>query len=396
MTSKGLFERFARETSSGRFIPQLDGLRFVAIAMVVLFHVNAYVAADSPVAFAIRPENDLLSRLLAHGHYGVQFFFIISGFILALPFASHHLLQTSKTNLRRYFTRRLTRLEPPYLFNLILLCTLIAMWQGQALRTLLPHLAAGIVYQHDLFYGRANYLNSVAWSLEIEVQFYLLVPLLTRLFAVPGRLRRRAAIIGLGLAAIIFQRLFVPGADGRIALSLLNFLQFFLIGFLLADLYLCEWREDTTQHWAWDVIAVAGWSLLPVIWAHSLTISFLFPVVAFLLYCAAFRGPLSYRILGNRWLVTIGGMCYTIYLVHYQIINFVFARSKSLALTNMFEINLLAQFLIIGPIVLGSSAVLFLLIEKPCMKRDWPQRLWQKLSVRLRPQTQPQPAKAGD
>jgi peptidoglycan/LPS O-acetylase OafA/YrhL len=396
MPLKTIFDRFSRETSTGRFIPQLDGLRFIAIAMVVLFHLNAYVAAYSPVGFSTSPDQEGLSRLLAHGHYGVQFFFIISGFILALPFASHRIIQTPKVKLSAYYLRRLTRLEPPYLLSLILLCALLVLRRGEELRTLLPHLAAGSVYLHNIIYGYGNRLNSVAWSLEVEVQFYLLVPLLTLLFAMRSRLQRRSAIIGLGLAAIIFQRLFVRISDAALSLSLLNFLQFFLIGFLLADLYLCEWRKNTTRHWAWDVVAVIGCASLPLIWSHSVSISFLFPVVAFLLYCAAFRGVLAYRLLGNRWLVTIGGMCYTIYLLHYPIITFTFARSKSLALTSTFDINLLAQFLVIAPVVLGISAIFFLLVEKPCMRRDWPRRLWTKLRFLLRPQTQPQAAKVTD
>jgi len=364
--------------------------------MVVLFHLNGYVAAYLPVAFSTPPDQDSLSRLLAHGHYGVQFFFIISGFILALPFASYRLIQTPRVKLSAYYLRRLTRLEPPYLLSLILICALLVLRRGEELRTLLPHLAAGSVYLHNIIYGSGNRINSVAWSLEIEVQFYLLVPLLTRLFALPSRLQRRVAIIGLGLAAIIFQRLFVHGTDGALALSLANFLQFFLIGFLLADFYLCEWRENAKRHWVWDVVAIVGCVSLPLVWSHSTSISFLFPVIAFLLYCAAFRGVLSYRILGNRWLVTIGGMCYTIYLLHYQIITLVFPRSKSLVFTTSFDINLVLQFLIIGPVLLGISAIFFLLVEKPCMKRDWPQRLWTRMRTLLRTQTQTQPAKVID
>lgn len=195
MSFKELAKRFARETSTGRFIPQLDGLRFIAITMVVLFHLNGYVASYSPIAFSRPPDQDVLSRLLVHGHYGVQFFFIISGFILALPFASHHIHQTPKIDLSAYYVRRLTRLEPPYLLSLILLCALAVLLKGRELSTLLPHLAAGLVYLHTVVYGTANPVNAVAWSLEIEVQFYLIVPLLTKLFAIRGQLRRRSAIV---------------------------------------------------------------------------------------------------------------------------------------------------------------------------------------------------------
>ena len=382
--SHGFLERFSRQTSTGRFIPQLDGLRFVAIAMVVLFHLNGFVASYAPIAFSVTPKYDTLSRLLVHGHYGVQFFFIISGFILALPFASHYLNKTKRVDLAGYYTRRLTRLEPPYLLSLIIICAFIVAVKGVELQTLLPHFGAGLIYVHNIIYGTGNRINGVAWSLEVEVQFYLLVPLLTKLFGVRSRIRRRATIIALGAAAIIFQWLFVQGTEGALALSIFNFLQFFLVGFLLADLYLSEWRDSRSRHWYWDVVAVLGCLSLPFIWSHVLSIRLLFPVVAFIVYCAAFRGVVTHRILGNRWLATIGGMCYSIYLLHYPIINFAYSRSKALVFTNNFKVNLLAQILIIVPVVLVVSGIFFLLVEKPCMKKDWPRRLWMK--IRLAPE----------
>lgn len=364
--------------------------------MVVLFHLNGYVASYSPIAFSRPPDQDVLSRLLVHGHYGVQFFFIISGFILALPFASHHIHQTPKIDLSAYYVRRLTRLEPPYLLSLILLCALAVLLKGRELSTLLPHLAAGLVYLHTVVYGTANPVNAVAWSLEIEVQFYLIVPLLTKLFAIRGQLRRRSAIVFLGLAAIVLQRLFIHEGDGRLLLSIFSFLQFFLIGFLLADFYLCEWRNDPNHHWGWDVFAVIGCLSLPFIWSHGVSLTFVFPVVAFLLYYAVFRGVLAYRILGNRWLVTIGGMCYTIYLLHYPFINFAFGHSKSLVFSSKFELNLLAQFLIIMPFLMAICAIFFLLVEKPCMRKDWPRRLLTKLRLFRRTRVQPRAVKVAE
>lgn len=394
MAFERLLKKFRRETSSGRFIPQLDGLRFIAIAMVVLFHLSGHVATHVPVSFSTPPVNDPLAQLLVHGHYGVQFFFIISGFILALPFASHYLRETPRVELSAYYTRRLTRLEPPYLLSLIAFFIIIMLIKGKTAGELLPHLAAGFAYLHNIIYGSGNHINGVAWSLEVEVQFYVLVPLLTKLFAIRRQFRRRMAVIGLGLTAIIFQALFIHTTGGALALSILNFLQFFLIGFLLADLYLCEWRSAPNRRWIWDAVTVAGWLSLPFIWSSAGLIRLMFPLVAFLLYCAAFRGVVTYRVLGNPWLTTIGGMCYSIYLLHYPIINFVISRSKTFALTDNFDVNLLAQFIIVAPILLIISATFFLLVEKPCMKKDWPSRLWEKMRVALRPQ--PQPAKVAD
>src|SRR5438270_8947414 len=111
--SRWLLARLSRETSSGRFIPEMDGLRFVAISMVVLFHLNGYLTAKTafyehgPMA-----QRDWLCRAALVGSHGVELFFLISGFILALPFAAHHLAGAPAVNLQKYYLRRLTRLQP--------------------------------------------------------------------------------------------------------------------------------------------------------------------------------------------------------------------------------------------------------------------------------------------
>src|SRR5689334_17092779 len=94
--------RFKRITSSGRFIPQIDGLRFLAISSVFLYHVHGYLTVGAGYA-----EDGWWTRQLTTGHFGVQLFFGISGFILALPFASHHLRGAKRVSLRGYFLRRL-------------------------------------------------------------------------------------------------------------------------------------------------------------------------------------------------------------------------------------------------------------------------------------------------
>src|SRR5207244_520732 len=81
----------SRETTSGRFIPEMDGLRFVAISMVILFHLNGYLAAKSGASLAPGAHSGWLAQVALVGFRGVELFFVISGFILGLPFAAHSL-----------------------------------------------------------------------------------------------------------------------------------------------------------------------------------------------------------------------------------------------------------------------------------------------------------------
>jgi len=365
----------SRETSSGRFIPEMDGLRFAAIAMVILYHLNGYLIAKSPLYRAAPPTSDWLGQAALVGLRGVELFFAISGFILGLPFAAHYIKGAAPVNLRKYYLRRLTRLEPPYIVALLLLLILGAVVVGAPPASFYPHLAASLFYLHSLIYGTFSPAMGVAWSLEIEVQFYLLVPLLTLLFTIGNRMRRRAAIVVLILAALSGQSLFLHHTP-RASLSILAYVQFFLIGFLLADVFLDSWGEVPRRNLAWDLVALVGWPLLFVILHSRVLTLWLFPGWIFLLYCAAFRGRFANRFFSNRWITAIGGMCYSIYLLHYEVISAVGRVTRRLGERAPYWIYLFVQFAIVGGAIVAICGAYFVIIEKPCMRRDWPQRLW--------------------
>jgi peptidoglycan/LPS O-acetylase OafA/YrhL len=75
---------FRRITTQKRFIPQIDGLRFVAIASVVIFHFYSVLEGRGAIPAPIPLDIDVPKR-------GVELFCVISGFILGVPFASHHI-----------------------------------------------------------------------------------------------------------------------------------------------------------------------------------------------------------------------------------------------------------------------------------------------------------------
>src|SRR5690349_11306910 len=106
--------KLTRITSGGKFIPEIDGLRFIAIASVVAFHVYQYLLDRAGIA-----PLGILGTALHNGQRGVPLFFVISGFILGRPFADHYLSGAPAPKLKEYYLRRLTRLEPPYIAALL-------------------------------------------------------------------------------------------------------------------------------------------------------------------------------------------------------------------------------------------------------------------------------------
>ncbi|WP_299952308.1 acyltransferase [uncultured Modestobacter sp.] len=176
-----------------RHIAGLDGIRAVAAGLVLLFH---YWGMSG------RPELPApLSLVATNGGVGVDLFFVISGFILFLPWA--RAAWTGRpVRRRRYLENRFRRILPAFWFNMAVLVVVAQ-----------PAMLFGLDGLRDLFlYGTflAGFappsvaptlmLNAVAWTLCIEVTFYLALPLIAPLFV---RHRWRVALPAVLLAATV-------------------------------------------------------------------------------------------------------------------------------------------------------------------------------------------------
>jgi peptidoglycan/LPS O-acetylase OafA/YrhL len=385
MASRFGLAAFRRVTSSGRYVPEIDGLRFVGILSVYVAHLSGYVAAMG-LPFDADLSRSLTPRVLENDGNVVVMFFVISGFVLALPFASHRLLEAKPVSLRMYFLRRVTRLEPPYALSMLLFFAAAVFYGGRSAAALFPHLAASLLYLHGVIYGTPSSINFIAWTLEVEVQFYILVPLLSLLFAIANKVQRRLAIGGLIVTAMVLQPAAASQLPFEYSLGVFSYLQYFLLGFLLADVYLTDWRSATAHGSAWDLVSLVGWPLVSVLLEFPHAVRWVFPPLTFALYSAALRGTQSRKLFSNPWITTIGGMCYTIYLVHFPVISFIGRHTIKLRVTNGFVGGFLTQFLLVTPFVLAISVAYFHLIEKPCMRPDWPRRLAAALRTRKLPQ----------
>jgi len=72
-------------------------------------------------------------------------------------------------------------------------------------------------------------------------------------------------------------------------------------------------------------------------------------------------------------------MCYTIYLLHNPILGAIIGRTASIAPAGSYTVNVCAQALMAIPPMLALSALYFVAIERPCMRRDWPRRLMERV-----------------
>jgi len=384
--------RLSRVTASSLFIPEIDGLRFLAIFMVVLFHVNQALIGREQFtgSYLHSPFFFLIDDFFNTGPKGVLLFFVISGFIIALPFAKHFLNKEKAVNIKSYFTRRLTRIEPPYLINTIACFLYLVFRSKYALSKLWPSFVAALFYLNNNFHLGVARVNPVVWSLEIEIQFYIIAPLLCYIFVV-NKNARRVLLLSLIILFPLIHALFSKGGIYQPAVkTLYSFIQYFLAGILLADLYIDNFKIVFSKSFS----IIVGISLLLIMAYVDYStfigqILLLFSVLffSFLVLNDVFWG----KVFSVKYLTIIGGMCYSIYLWHYVIIDAVIKFTVFIKITNDYLITMAFQSFLILPIILALSSLFYVLVERPCMDKKWPVNLMHLLKKVQGPRSQTKP-----
>jgi peptidoglycan/LPS O-acetylase OafA/YrhL len=183
-------------TRGRRLLDALTGIRFLAALGVFLFHYGAAFSerADAPRA---------VTTLLKNGNMGVSFFFVLSGFILTYTYEGR---LKSRPALFEYLFARFSRIYPIYLFALVLALPVLTKPLGltDAVRVLL--MTQSWTFPSDL---APNAWVTQAWTLSIELFFYLIFPVallaiarLNRFATIACMLAVSTTICALGIAKI--------------------------------------------------------------------------------------------------------------------------------------------------------------------------------------------------
>lgn len=366
--------RLRRITSGASWIPQIDGLRFIAIAAVLLVHTFGEVTHQGRALPALPYSTHWIINIFQNGGRGVRLFFAISGYILARPFLRQHRLGGPAVKLRSYFLRRITRLEPPYILSLLIYTAALYLAFHRSLHAMLPHLLASLGYAHMLVFHSGSTINFVTWSLEIEIQFYVLAPFLGNFYRIENTVLRRGTI-----AALVLFFCFVNGRPIPFSgydLTPLFYMQYFLSGFLLTDLLEYP-RHTSRQTWTWDLVSLAGWPAIFLV-GHIGDAPAWLPLIIIPVYLAAFYGKASNWFFRQPFVALTGGMCYSIYLMHMLIISASFHAIQYLQMPGNAG-TIAVQMTLLIAVTLALSTAYFVLIERPCMDPRWPQKLWRKI-----------------
>jgi peptidoglycan/LPS O-acetylase OafA/YrhL len=375
-----LLSSLRRSTSHSEFIPVIDGLRFLAILPVVLHHLAERVLRIAESEHLTTISDYALMNLFSTARLGVELFFGISGLIISYPFIRARFQDQQTPSVRNFYLRRLTRLEPPYLLVMIgcYLFLRFTHFNPEATNSfaaqsinLETSLAASLVYMHGVLFGGLPKLNPPAWSLEIEFQFYILVPIV--LLAIL-RLRLYGIIVGILtlIAGSIFASHLIVGPWHEV--SLIDFFHLFLAGIFVNVLILSNLVPQRVPSVVWDVGFIVATAVLYASSQYQTSIlTDTAQVVCYLiLFLAAFKGKFFKRLLSHPYIFTIGGMCYTLYLIHlpiFQILTGIVMRTSGFT---SFVPGVLINAVVTLPFLLAASVAFFLLIEKPCMNSKWP------------------------
>ena len=219
------------------------------------------------------------------------------------------------------------------------------------------------------------------------MQFYVLAPLIAAIaFRSSSTGARRAGLLAATLIAGLIARTLYP-LSPRFGISILCYLQYFLGGFLLADLYVLT-APGTRSGAGWDVIAMGGlagsfgWMYL------GMPLEYLAPLTLLVGYYAVFRGVFLRRLLSLTFISTVGGMCYSIYLIHNYVIASGGFATEVVTGRLSFPLRFGFQSLVLLPMVLAASVVFYIAIERPCMNPNWPRQLARRLGLLNAPRPQ--------
>lgn len=165
---KRFTDQAAVKPSSGYHWDLLDGLRGLAILMVVACH-----------GFYANPEGSRLVQLAVSfinaGAIGVQMFFVLSGFLIAYPLLKAKSEYPSTWYLPGYTTRRCLKIFPPFILCILLFSLTYRFIDGNFART-----KSGFQWllgiPHILYVPDAPFFNGSFWSLWVEVGFYVVLP----------------------------------------------------------------------------------------------------------------------------------------------------------------------------------------------------------------------------
>ena len=368
----------ARPAGSHERFPCFDGVRALAALMVVVYHA-VFFNADF-----VTKGGSLFGTLNA----GVWIFFVTSGCLLYLPFAASHLTAAPGVDVGGYAVRRVARIYPAYWVVLAFFTFVVPRINIYGLHGFLLHTTLTQTYVHI-----NPFVDGLppAWSLVVEVSFYVFLPFYAALIGFLARryLALTVELVGLAVLFVIGIVSIVAignGLDAPWVTVLPQHLGAFALGMLLAVLSARRWEAPAAERlsrigrptWAWWGAGAVALAAIPFVLrldpleapsaAQAIGLNLLQMAVGVCVVVPVVLGPQDRgairRLLRSAPAVYLGLISYGIYLWHWYILRIVADwLDWPLYRGNWFVVLLVAL-----PIVVFAASVSWFALERPVLR----------------------------
>jgi len=352
----------------GSRIPELDGIRAIAIWMVMVVHIVAgYDNPPGALSFLPRP----VRLIFGHGWLGVDLFFLLSGFLIT------GILLDAKERphyFKNFYIRRFLRIMPLY-FAVVIVWSLL--YRGHARYFLLSSVFGANL--SSIFHAPAPHGPGVLWSLAVEEHFYLLWPAIVLLLD-----RRKVLVfsVALFIGCPILRGIFAAkGMNPEVIYDL----SWFRFDGLAAGAAMAIWaRSVFFGRRSARVIAaslVAALCVISLVGAHmglfgtkTIASVALRYTQAYLAFSACF--VLILASLNSKWLAFLrmpllqftGALSYCLYLIHLSVgdlYQFIFAHQHAIRLGATTTVLARGAFLVSVSYAIAALSRKYL--EAPCL-----------------------------
>jgi peptidoglycan/LPS O-acetylase OafA/YrhL len=361
------------------------------VAYLSLASTGFPVASDGEVTTSqFKPIFGAFAPEFVNMRAGIYIFFALSGYLLSRPFLAAYLVGTPQPSISRYFRNRALRIIPAFW----VVTTVYLVWARGHTGAGIGGLLAVYGFAQNYYSTPAAHLIGQAWTLDIEVAFYIVLPIISLLALAAARrmratpVQRLGVVLALLLVAYIVS-LLVRHAGGihvqaglNSTYNLADFGFAFIPGVALAAIEpLAAPRLRASgkgRLWSWGLLATCV-GLLGVFVSLPASDYGLRRIIVTLACGAMLAAPLAlqwstgrcWRVLDNRVMRWLGERSYGIYLIHYGLIAHVLARvGAGEGVKTTFVLSLLG----VTAATLLAADVLWRLVERPALQRRLPWR----------------------